>query len=102
MIKAFLKLYSIIPTFNDHKENNMGKGENAGHQHFLPSHIVFYRYHNGFFVSVTFSFIVCKCFKFGLVQNFVVWYTVTIKPPDDKILDSSKMKQIADDILKCI
>ena len=36
---ASLTLYHTIPTFNDPKkkpfENIMGKGENAGNQHFL-------------------------------------------------------------------
>ena len=37
---------------------------------------------------------------FGSETNL---YKVTINPlPDDKILDWSKLKQIADDILKCL
>ena len=30
-----LTLYQTIPGCNDHFENNVGKGKNAGYQHFL-------------------------------------------------------------------
>ena len=41
--------------------------------------------------------------EFGLFHLFILGYTVLINPlPDDKILESSKLKQIADDISKCI
>ena len=41
-------------------------------------------------------FVYCRHIKHGLV-----WYRLT-PFPDDKILDLSKLKQIADNILKCI
>ena len=42
------------------------------------------------------TFVVCKCFLFGLVQNFVVWELVN-SLPNDKILDVTKLKTFADD-----
>ena len=36
-----------------------------------------------------------------LLKVVIVWYRVNLLP-DDKILDWSKLKQIADNILKCI
>ena len=72
-----LTLYHRISTFKNQEkkafENIVGKGENAGNQHFLLFHNVFYavkeRSHN---VS-SIWFVVCKYFEFGLVKKFVVW-----------------------------
>ena len=52
-------------------ENIVGKGENAGNQHFLLSHNVFspIRDRNRHFSNI--EFVVCKCFQFGKGQNFV-------------------------------
>ena len=54
-------------------ENIVGKGEIACTSNFSFSHIVFYsiKYRNYHFCYI--SFVVCKCFQFGLVQNLVMW-----------------------------
>ena len=63
-------------------ENIVGKGENAGNQHFL-------------------LFLQCfqKATVSGSLKVGIVWFRVNTLT-DDKILDLSKLKQIADDILK--
>ena len=67
-----LTLYHTIPTFNDPKrkpfEKIEEKGENTGDQ----SHNVFYpiKDRNHYFSNI--SFVVCKCFEFGPVENFVI------------------------------
>ena len=43
---------------------------------FSFSHNVFYPPINSFRFFTYIYFIVCKCFEFGRVQNFVVWYRV--------------------------
>ena len=66
-----LTLYHTIPTFNDPEERPfekiLGKGENAGNQHFL----LFPRYFLPFPQQIQFFndiyFVVCKCFEFRLV-----------------------------------
>ena len=45
------------------------------------------------------TFVICKCFQFGLVQNFVLWEWVN-PISDNRILDWSIFKQIADEIFK--
>ena len=52
-------------------------------------------------IIVSATFVVCNSFEFGPVQKILVWLRVN-PLPDDKILDWSKLKQIADNILKCI
>ena len=42
--------------------NIVGKGENAGNQHFLLFHNVFYRFHKEFLFLSYIYFVVCKCF----------------------------------------
>ena len=55
-------------------KNIVGKGENAGNQHFFSfSHNVFYPFQNKFQVFSHIYFVVCRCFQFGLVYNFAVW-----------------------------
>ena len=76
-ISFFAIIYSIrtfslpIMTFNDPLYeafgNILGKGENAGEGIFNPSQIKFQ------FFSHIIYFVVCICFQFGPVQNFVVW-----------------------------
>ena len=53
-------------------ENIVGKGENAGNQHFLLFAQCFqlYREKTSYLSNIQF---VCKCIQFGPVQNFVVW-----------------------------
>ena len=69
---------------SDRTENTVGKEENAGYQHFL---------------------LFLQCFpkppSLGSLKVGIVWLRVN-PLPDHKILDWSKLKQIADDILKCI
>ena len=65
-------------------QNILGKGENADYQHFLLFPQCFQK---------------APCFKVVKGRNHVVKsYPLT----DNKILDWSKLKQIADDILNCI
>ena len=65
-------------------ENTVGKGEIARYEQFLLFPQCFQK----------------ACFP-GASKGVIVWERV--KPlPDNKILDRSKLKQIADDILKCI
>ena len=74
----------------DRVENTVGKGEN-GYQHFLPFPqcfpnpfslgslkvgIVCVKDLNSFQFLVYIYFVVCKCFQFRLVLNFVVWKRV--------------------------
>ena len=65
-------------------ENIVGKAGNAGYQHFL-----------------LFSQCFQKASFTGLLKVAIVWLRVN-PLPDDKILDWSKLKQFADDILKYI
>ena len=65
-------------------ENIVGKGENAGNQHFL-------------FIPQCFQ----KATVSGSLKVGIVWLRVN-PLTDNKILDLSKSKQIADGILKCI
>ena len=64
-----LILYHPIPTFNDPKkgsfENIVGKGENAGNQHFLKMFSTIPKTNISFFSYI--YFVVCKCFEFGRV-----------------------------------
>ena len=54
----------------------MGKGENAGNQHFLPFPQCFrLNEEEKDTVLATYAF-VCKCFQYGPVQNFVIWERV--------------------------
>ena len=51
-------------------ENIVGKGENAGNQHFLFSLNVFYPSQSKFQFLSPIYFVVCKFFQFGQVRNF--------------------------------
>ena len=65
-------------------ENIVGKGENAGYQHFLLFAQCFQK--------ASFS----RSLKVG-----IVW--IRVNPlPDNKILDLSEFKQVAENIVKCI
>ena len=48
-------------------ENNVGKGENTGNQHFSFFHNVFYPSQNEFHIFSHVYFVVCTCFQFGPV-----------------------------------
>ena len=72
MFRAFLTLYHTIPTFNDF-ETTVGKGENAGNQHFSFSHNIFHPFQREFLFLSCIYFVVCKCFQSGPVKKFVVW-----------------------------
>ena len=81
-------------------EKIVGKGENAGNQHFLlfPQ----------FFTPIQKRISVLKLHLFYHLQMLSIWASrksclQRVNPlPDNKILVWSKLKQIADDILKCI
>ena len=61
-------------------ENLVGKGENAGSQHFLLSHNVFFpSENNGQFISYSY-FVVSKCFQFGSAYKFVVVILMMERP----------------------
>ena len=57
-------------------EVTVGKGENAGIQHFLlfPQCFLLYQRENSHFSNL--HFVVCNCFQFGHIQTFVVWLRV--------------------------
>ena len=62
-----LALYNTILTFNDPKafENNLGKGENAGNQHFLlfpKCFLTIPKTNFNFFMHI--YCVVCKAFEF--------------------------------------
>ena len=54
-------------------ENIVGKGEIACTSNFSFSHNVFYSIKDINYHFCYIQFVVCKCFQFGLVQNFVMW-----------------------------
>ena len=99
-------------------ENILGKGENAGNQHFLIFPKCFPPFPPKNSIFSQFYFVVFKCLEFELVWNFVIWkgvnekkkifiialslYIIFISLPDDIVLDWFKLRQTADDILKCI
>ena len=53
-------------------ENILGKGENAGNQHFFLFPTMFPTLSKTNF-NFSAIFVVSKCFQFGIAQNFVVW-----------------------------
>ena len=65
-------------------ENIVGKGENTGHQYFLFSHNVTHCIRDKFRFLNRLNFVVCTCFQIR-------------KLPNDKILDTNKLKAFADD-----
>ena len=54
-------------------EKIVGKGENAGYQHFLLFLQCFLPSHKQISIMSYIYFLVCICFQFGPVQNFVLW-----------------------------
>ena len=72
-----LSIYHTMPPFNNLEKkilgNIVGKGENAGNQHFLLFLQCFLsikdRSHNFRYIE----FVVCRCVEFGSFQKFVVW-----------------------------
>ena len=54
-------------------ENIVEKGENAGNQHLLLFPQCFLPFPRQISIFSHIYFVVCKCFQFGPVQNFVVW-----------------------------
>ena len=73
----------MMKLLQDRVGNILGKGENATHQHFL---------------------LFPQCFRKPSSSGSSLYGTeLTLNPlPDDKILVWSKLKQVADDILKCV
>ena len=51
-------------------ENIVGKGENAGNQHFLLFPLVFYPLQNKFQIFCNISLVVCTWFQFGPIEKF--------------------------------
>ena len=82
-------------------ENIVGNGEIACTSNFSFSHVFDYiEERNYHYCNI--SFVVCKCFQFGLVQNFILWDWVKYQIdknslPNNKILDVSKLKASADE-----
>ena len=54
-------------------ENIVGKGENAGDQHFLLFPQRFQPFPKQVLIFPSNYIVVCKCFQFGPVLTFVVW-----------------------------
>ena len=75
-----ISLFTISSSEDPEKEifeNNTGKGENAGNQHFLLfPQCFFYSIKDRNHVFSNNDFVVCKCFEFGQGQNFVIQYRV--------------------------
>ena len=73
----FLSLYHTIQTFNNSDkvalEKIVGKGENAGNQHFLLFPQCFLLFPMQTSILSHIHHVVCKCFQFGQDHNFVVW-----------------------------
>ena len=78
-------------------ENFVGKGENAGNQHFLLFPQCFFNSLIGKKKNQIsyFNFVVCKFFQFGPVQKIAVWYGVESLPKD--ILEHSQLGGFAED-----
>ena len=73
-LKLYTTLSRLITTLKEKAlENTVGKVENAGNQHFLLFPQCFLLYHSEKLSFQQWLFVVCKCFQFGRVQNFVVW-----------------------------
>ena len=57
----------LTPPKKKSLENIVGKGENAGNQHFLLfPHVLYPSQHKFLFLS-HYYFVVCKCFELGVV-----------------------------------
>ena len=105
-----LNLYHTITTFNDlykkPSENIVGKGENAGYQHFLLFPQCFYPSKNKFKFSVTFILSSTGAFNLDQSKNLSFgkklrkkcnfWFKLS---PNGKILDLTKLKAFAGDKL---
>ena len=72
-----LTLYHKFPNLTTRKkqafENNVGGGENGGNPHFLLFPQCFLLLHREKNRLLNVEFVVCKCFQFDKVLNFVVW-----------------------------
>ena len=73
----YLTLCHTIPTFNNPEskpfEYIVEKEKMLVTSIFSFSHNVFYPLQSNFLFFRHIYFVVCKCFNFGLVLNFVVW-----------------------------
>ena len=76
-------------------------GETARTEQFLLAHTVFYPFLRNFLQFSSNSKCLLQTLPVWKSLKFVVWERVN-PLPDDKILDWSKLKEIADDIFKCI
>ena len=52
-------------------ENIVGKGENSSNQHFLNFPQCFLPIQNEYLLLIYIYFVLCKCFEFGTVLEFV-------------------------------
>ena len=78
-------------------ENTVGKQENAGYQHFLLfQHCFLLRLTREIIVLATFHWLSANASN--LVKDKILLLRRVNPLPDDKVLDWSKLKQIADDI----
>ena len=74
----------------------MGKGRNAGNQHFLFFPQCFLAKRK--IVSLAMFYLSsAKTFNLVTSKNFVVWYRVRYSSPNDKTSDRSKLKAFSDD-----
>ena len=97
-------LYDTIPNFNDlsekNTENYLGNREKAANQHFLlfsNCFLLFHRQINPFELHQNSHPVNAKD-----LNKYPKFYALVNPLPDDKILDWTKLKQYADNILKCI
>ena len=73
------KIPTFITCIRSLLKNIVGKGENAGNQHFLLSHNVFYLSKTNFiFFSHIYFFPCSNAFNLDQSEKFVVWYGVNV------------------------
>ena len=99
-----LTLCHKIPTFNDYDKNPfkniVGKGENAGNQHFLLFHNVFYPSQKEFLLLSYIFLLSANAFSLDQSKNLAFGGVISL--PNDKFIDWSKLKAFADDKIKMI
>ena len=97
--KKFLRLTTLS---GEAFENIVGKGENAGNQHFLFFPTMFSTPPKA---KININFDDCKLYQIDPVQNFVIWerlnHILYTNPfPHKKFLDSFKLTEFADNNFK--
>ena len=71
----------------------MGKGENAGNQHFLLFPHCYLSIQKEFLFSSCIYLVVCKCFQFGAVQKIVIGQRVKVDQSNILLFDK-KLKTL--------